>query len=341
MKIISIFQHGTKRTFLAAFWAFLVALWAVECPAFFGAKFEPPDGKTLHCAQAEVRPKSTKLISVDWSGLEEYVEASGKRPKLIMHYISFDERAFALLKPTIAEISQKKFDYIPQIGLDFYIYGEPADILRPVDITQKIAQGAYDDHIHVLAEMFKNMGTPAFIRPGYEFGGSGHGRFASKTYWAQAWRRIYDIFQQDDAKNVAFVWNTLDAADFIDYYPGDDCVDWWGINVFINHADRDTFINDFIREAKAHKKPVMIAESTPRYVGSVGGREAWVNWYQPYFNLIYRYPHVKAFCYINASWEGYPDQSFASDCRIQNNQIVLERYRTVLSDKNFIHAEEK
>jgi len=309
--------------------------------AFFGAKFEPPDGKTYHGAQAEVRPESFELYDIDWAGIRDYSLACGHHPKLIMHYISFDERAFRLLMPTIRRIAEKGYNYLAQIGLDFYVYGDPPDILNPIDITQKIAEGEYDLKIRKLARLFKNMTIPSFLRPGYEFGGTGQGSSASKTYWVNAWRRIYTIFRQEKARNVAFVWNTLNALDFIDYYPGNDYVDWWAINVFSNYADQDPFVNGFIQEAASHRKPVMIAESTPRYIGSVGGEQAWEIWYEPYFRLIGQYPHVKAFCYINASWKNYPDPSFAFDCRIQSNPFVCAKYKEMLSDPRFIHAKEE
>jgi hypothetical protein len=319
---------------------------AVEADAFFGAKFEPPDGMIYHCAQAEVRPRDLNTYDIDWTGISQYAETCGHQPKLIMHYISLDERALRLLKPTIRKIPRKKlskerYDYLPQIGLDFYRYGNPSNLLRPIDITQDIAEGRYDKQIRSLANMFKRMKIPCFLRPGYEFGGNGQGRFASKAYWIQAWRRIYDIFQEKKAYNVAFVWNTLDAQDFMDYYPGDTYVDWWAINVFVNNADQDSFINSFIQQAAVHQKPVMIAESTPRYIGSIGGETAWNTWYQPYFSLITRYPHVKSFCYINASWEGYFDPSFAYDCRIQSNTFVATKYCEAMSGPGIIHAIKK
>ncbi|OPX96103.1 MAG: Beta-1,3-xylanase TXYA precursor [Syntrophorhabdus sp. PtaU1.Bin002] len=310
----------------------------IEAHAFFGAKFEPQDGMIYHCAQAEVRPKNQEEYNVDWPGTSEYAAACGHQPKLIMHYISFDDRAIRLLEPTIRGIARKSHDYWPQIGLDFYRYGQPGHILKPIDITEDIAKGKYDGKIHRLATMFKQMKIPCFLRPGYEFGGNGQGRFASKIYWIQAWKRIYDIFQERKAHNVAFVWSALDARDFMDYYPGDAYVDWWAINVFVNNADQNQFINYFIQRAATHQKPVMIAESTPRYIGSVGGEASWNTWYQPYFNLAFKYPHVKAFCYINASWKGYPDPTFAYDCRIQRSSYVAARYREVMSNRSIIHA---
>ena len=330
-----------NRTFVFLLLIGLAILGAVDSHAFFEAKFEPPDGKIYHGAQAEVRLENMQNYEIDWPGIKKYSKASGHHPKLVMHYISFDQRAFDLLRPVIYKISQKGYYYAAQIGLDFYTYGDPPDILNPTDITQDIAQGKYDEKIKTLAKLFNRMEIRVFLRPGYEFGGNGQGRLASKRYWIPAWRRIYDLFQQEGANGVAFVWNTLDATDFMDYYPGDNYVDWWAVNVFSNQSHQDPFVNAVIQEAGKYRKPVMIAESTPRYVGSVGGQASWENWYNPYFKLLSQYPHVKAFCYINASWKNYPDPSFAFDCRIQSNPFVCAKYRNILSDPRFIHAKKK
>lgn len=323
---------------------FIIA--AVEVDAFFGAKFEPRDNMLYHCAQAEVRPRDMNSLDVDWVGISRYAKACGRQPKLIMHYISLDPRAYTQLKSVICKIPRKKLanvkhDYFPQIGLDFYRYDNFSSILNPIDITKDIAEGRYDRQIRSLARMFKRMKVPCFLRPGYEFGGNGQGRFASKRYWVKAWRRIYNVFQKKKVQNVAFVWNTLDAKDFMDYYPGDAYVDWWAINVFVNNADQDLFINSFVQQAAIHQKPVMIAESTPRYIGSVGGENAWNIWYKPFFNLIAKYPHIKTFCYINASWEGYPDKTFAYDCRIQSNVFVASKYFETMAASSIIHGAAK
>ena len=322
--------------------SFLISLMAsVGAYGFYGALHEPPDGKVYHGAQAEVRPESIRRHAVDWKGLKSYARACGHSPKLVMHYITFDPRGLELLASDIKKIVRQPYNYIPQIGLDFYVYPEGATMLEPLDITERIAAGEFDAQIRFLAKTFVSMKTAVFLRPGYEFGGNGQGQHASKQFWVGAWRRIHDLFREEKADKVAFVWNTLDAVDCIDYYPGDDYVDWWGINIFTNDADQDVFINAFIREAAKHQKPVMIAESTPRYLGSIGGQLSWEKWYKPYFNLISKYDNIKAFCYINASWKHYPDISFLYDCRIQSNALIASRYREVLSGAEFIHAEKK
>ena len=306
--------------------------------AFEYAKFEPPDGRVYHCGQAEVRPQSTSSITVDWDGLEKYTKTSGHRPIMIMHYITLDPFGYSLLKSSISEIAHQPHDYIAQIGLDFYSHPREKNGQTRKDITREIAQGHYDERIREFAQLLLDMGIPIFLRPGFEFGGNGYGQYASKIYWTDAWKRIYTIFKAEGVENVAFVWNTLDAQDFMEYYPGDQYVDWWAVNIFNNEAAKDEFINTFITEAARHKKPVMIAESTPRYIGAGQGKESWNNWYKPYFELLSKYSHIKAFCYINASWDNYYDKTFNHDCRIQINKYVTTHYKSVLSDPKFIHS---
>jgi hypothetical protein len=248
-----------------------------------------------------------------------------------MHYISFDPLGFFLLRSAVREIANRPHAYSPQIGLDFYSHYPRLDITQPRDITREIARGQYDRKIRELARLFKGMAVPVFLRPGFEFGGNGYGRHAAKQYWVEAWKRIHALFRSEGASNVAFVWNTLDAADYQDYYPGDEYVDWWAINVFDDNADVHPFINAFIADAGIHGKPVMIAEATPRHVGSTRGEESWHEWYEPFFRLLARHRHIKAFCYINASWKDYPDKSFGQDCRIQKDAYVASQYRLVLN----------
>jgi len=305
------------------------------------AKLEPPDGKVYHGAQAEVRPFGIFNRHVDWEGTEAYTIACGNRPKIIMHYISLDSYAYWLLKDTVLEISQQPYDYIPQIGLDFYSYPLGHGILNPLDITRDIAKGEYDRPIEDLCELLNGMNTPIFLRPGYEFGGNGQGRHASKKHWIDAWKRIYDIFKNKGSNQIAFVWNTLDEVNYIDYYPGDECVDWWAINIFDNHAGNIELIKRFLNDAEKHHKPVMIAESTPRAIGSTQNQISWKKWYQPYFDLIDTHHQIKAFCYINATWKGYPGNSFTRDCRIQSSDFIKLKYKKILSDQKFIHAKPK
>lgn len=127
----------------------------------------------------------------------------------------------------------------------------------------------------------------------------------------------------------------------MDWYPGDDWVDWWGIDLFSagDFASADTV--KFMRLAREHGFPVMIGESTPRYVGVLEGERSWNTWFAPYFDFILRNPNLKAFCYINWNWADYPRWHNWGDARIRQNGEVLARYRQAISDPIFAHAREE
>lgn len=138
---------------------------------------------------------------------------------------------------------------------------------------------------------------------------------------------------------VAAVWcYTPDSQNknYMDFYPGDEYVDWWAIDLFgAGHfAAADALA--FVRDAKTHRFPVMITESTPRGVGVLDGAASWDGWFAPYFKFMRDNPQVKGFCYINWDWTDRPLRW--NNGRIGANPVVLERFRKELSDGRYING---
>ena len=71
----------------------------------------------------------------------------------------------------------------------------------------------------------------------------------------------------------------------------------------------------------------MIAESTPRRHPVTEGAKVVDGWYKPYFELMRKFPQIKAFCYINWDWRKYPQWADWGDARIQDDPTVLAFYR--------------
>jgi beta-mannanase len=49
--------------------------------------------------------------------------------------------------------------------------------------------------------------------------------------YQQAFRRVVAIFREEGATNVRFVWSPAGNSNALDYYPGDDVVDYVGVTV--------------------------------------------------------------------------------------------------------------
>lgn len=67
------------------------------------------------------------------------------------------------------------------------------------------------------------------MRIGYEFNGNNYPTGAYKAAYqavVQAWRADERV-----SGRVAGIWDFVcsDAENYMDWYPGDDVVDWWGI----------------------------------------------------------------------------------------------------------------
>jgi len=306
---------------------------------FFGAKFEPHgiyhivEGETQarvtwDCSSFPTRPCSTVGTVV------KYGRAAGRMPIGVMQYIYKNDHIpgakfpFGVVGRDVKRTFKKK-GYIPQIGVPFWPDG---DLQR--DDTGAIVSGVYDAFFRDLARLLARSEVPVFVRPGFEFGGSGAGRIYNRTNYVAAFRRMVDIFRQEGVKNVAFVWDQYNETEYMFWYPGDSYVDWWGINLFDKSGMISTLTVSFMNDALAHRKPVMIGESSPKRIGVSPADTAWNEWFAPFFDFIARWEHVRAFSYINSSWRGI---SGFLDSRIELEPALASQYASRVSDPVFLH----
>ena len=200
------------------------------------------------------------------------------------------------------------------------------------DVLKQASNGKYNHVIRHFSAWAKTIDRPLYLRIGYEFDGE-HNQMEPDDY-VKVYRRIVDIIRAEGVDNVAFVWHSYAAPTYKAYplsawYPGDDYVDWVGISLFSHmySPDLGKEANDVFNFAKAHKKPVMVAEASP--VNGIGkdNTDVWDTWFVNFLSLTYR-KNVKAISYINADWTAY--SGFASlewkDARLQNNQQVANAW---------------
>ena len=125
--------------------------------------------------------------------------------------------------------------------------GNPLGCGDPNWNLDSIISGSHDDFITQFAEGIASYPHTVFLRWGHEmnvnqysWAGYCNGANAeATTKFVAAYRHIHDIFMQQGATNVKFVWSPNyqsfpDSAgdgwnDIENYYPGDDYVDWIGV----------------------------------------------------------------------------------------------------------------
>lgn len=289
----------------------------------FNQKFEPEGNKVIHGAG-----QNLETFSNYWEAVENY------KPLIYMTYAKIPKIQNWIEK---IKIESKKFpNLMLQIGLKLL----DAD---GKDKTSDVLAGKYDEDLDNFFKTIKELEKPSFIRIGYEF--DKMGKYDAKNF-VKAWKYIVDKFRKAGVDNVAAVWCACPykGTDTVEkFYPGDDYVDWFGIDVFsARHFKGSQYkpVEDFLELAKKHKKPVMVGESTAAGVGVLNGEKSWEDWFKPFFKWIHNHKQIKAFCYIN--WDWLIDKTWGSpgtwgNCRIENNEIVRKNYIKELSKPCYIH----
>lgn len=210
-------------------------------------------------------------------------------------------------------------------------------------LSRDILDGKMDNNLDLIATTIKNMkGQPVLLRPGYEFNGTWNGY--DKALYIETWKYIYNRFAKFELQNVAWVWCWIPFdgdLDWMAYYPGDEFVDWWGIDLFKKEHFEHPKTKEFLEDARKRKFPVFIAESAPQELGIMPTEKAWEHWFVPFWNLVAEHQNIKAFVYINRKWPLWDKYKAEwADSRLEHNPELLNKWKISLANPMLIHADD-
>jgi endoglucanase len=161
---------------------------------------------------------------------------------------------------------------------------------EPFGVTlNDVAVGREDDLIRARAGDLARLKVPVFLRFGHEMNTSRYPWGGQPSIYVAAWRRIRAILMSAHAVNVAMVWcpNAEDAPDvgwnhWTRYYPGDDQVDWVGLDAYnfgsTQPWSRWRSLADLVLPVYrdyAGRRPIMIAETGTVEQG--GDKARWLH----------------------------------------------------------------
>jgi hypothetical protein len=288
---------------------------------YYGARLEPVSQIVVGAGQA------------NQASFDEFTQAVGKgnEPVIYMEYLGLKkENTVQKLRERCKIWNAYPFQVIPQIGLSMTKDGSPEERYE-----HEVAAGTYDKNIDDLVRELEAYNKPVYVRLGYEF--NGHWNGYQPESFKQAWIRVTKAIRSKNL-NVAMVWCFAPDGtdkDFMKFYPGDEWVDWWAIDLFSEKHFSEPASLAFMDSAMAHKKPVMIGECTPRRISVDLGQESWNRWFVPFFNFIRTYPHLKGFSYINWNWQStaWPDWG---NGRLQDNELVRKKFVDEISQPAYL-----
>jgi hypothetical protein len=289
---------------------------------YFGRRLEPKGRAVLHGVGQDHR------TFVKYSAV-----MAAQKPVVYMAYLSPSEQG-------LQRLTELKRD-LDELG-DQFVAVQMGCGLASTDVLA----GKLDGYIEKYSQGLKALGRPVYLRLGFEF--NGHWNKYNPETFVPAWRRFMDRVRPANPANVATVWCYVPDGndhDWMKWYPGDDYVDWWSFDPFSVQDITDGDTRRFIEQAYARRFPVMIGESTPRWVGVNQGELCWRVWFQRYFSCFDEYPNMKGFCYIAWNWAEqikFDPSPYSwhwwGDGRVWENDFVFQHWREELAKPQYIHA---
>lgn len=171
---------------------------------------------------------------------------------------------------------------------------------RKVQLRSLIA-GEYDTMLRRRAIGLRRLDARVLLRFAHEMNGDWYRWSGKPEAYKRAWRHVVDIFRQEGATNVRFVWapNWISVPDTTDnhisrYYPGDDYVHWVGVSGFNDgRVEWRSFARMFrgLYNVYASRKPFIITETASREEG--GSKADWIR--KARRQMVRHWPRVRAF----------------------------------------------
>jgi len=236
-------------------------------------------------------------------------------------------------------------------SLNPYLRDYPSDsdtINGPTATEWKIANGTYDAWINTLAQQCKDFECTIMLKIGAEMNGNqgpnGPGSWiadfgATPTAFIAAWRRIVDVFAAAGVTNVdwciSYNFESVGIYDFEDYYPGDDYVDWIGVDYYQISASDDPSaqVTAFYNWAVPKNKPLAVTEwGTNWYNKNIpdADRARYIN---DFFDDIETRPEFKMIRYHWNSWWRFQDDD-PSDYGYM--PLASAAYRDKIADERYL-----
>ncbi len=265
-----------------------------------------------------------------------FEQVSGKKHTGYLTYTSVSSpfpKAFA--------DSCKKYNAFMQLGF------EPDTAFRDV---------VDGPHLRNWAREAARSGIPIFLRFASEMNGDWVPWHGSPTLYKEKWKLMYNIMKEE-APNVVMVWcpnwrpdvSGDTSRNIMAYYPGDEYVDWVGVNFYMWGPVYDSLMNETGISTlsklsavynKFPNKPIMICEwaaASREWRGNPPLPRITTDYcinhmQQLYQNLQQYFPRVKG-----VFWFDYDSHSINnSDFSLTNNQQVLNAYRNIIQLPYFV-----
>lgn len=242
------------------------------------------------------------------------------------------------------EFPTKWVEQVKSIGAVPHIAFEP---------NNGLAEVKDDAYLQKFADEANKAGVPIFMRFASEMNGTWTNYSGDPEQYKETWKMVHRIFGER-APNIIMVWAVLSLPEetIESYYPGDEYVDWVGVNVYsvkyhndsrLHEADYEDPLDmlNFVYNRFSQEKPIMISEyGATHYTvtdDETDNAFAVEKIKRFYGELPDKYPRIKAVFYfdVNNTTE-YNEKRRINDYSITTEKEVLAAYSSAISRSEYL-----
>ncbi len=298
-------------------------------------RLEPPAGCLVGAfIDRDDKVRNFMMVSQTHGDVDEFNELTGKKHASFFMYRSYGE-----------PFPKQWAEYLKARGAIVHLAWEPRDLARVKD----------DAYLKSFVDAMVALDHPVMLRFASEMNGEWTPYHGDPKAYKAAFRLVHRATRR--ASKVAMMWcpNTIPRQGLEDYYPGDDAVDWVGVNFYsVPFLDNDRNRPGELIHPTDHlktvyglyssRKPIAIGEWAASHQSSatpiplVDFAKTKIS--QLYGSLPTRFPRVKM-----VNWYSSNNLRHASPSRQLNNYQVtepeelLEHYRRAVSSSYYLGAE--
>ncbi len=215
-----------------------------------------------------------------------------------------------------------------------------------------------DQYLHNFAKAIRDTKTPVFIRFASEMNGTWAAYSGDPDQYIETWRMVHDILEEI-APNAIMLWSVFTFPEYsiAQYYPGDEYVDWVGVNIYnvlyhnddIHHksdGEDPLRLLDYVYDMFSSRKPIHISEYGASNYTTTDNQHhsafaiAKIN--RLYTQLPFRYPRVKAITYFNVNnvdaLNDVYEERRINNYALTTNSDVLHAYREIILDDHYLNT---
>jgi len=281
------------------------------------------------------------------NGVTEFSNADNASDKLnqkfdiLSFYIPWDKNIETNFNWNILDsvFSRKS---IPLITWEPWLNTFENDLDSIPHVNDLILSGYLDDYLKEFALKLKNINKPIFLRYAHEFDNPFYpwydNRENAASLFIKAWRHVNTIFKENRADNVIWIWNPWKSKNVVEFFPGNEYVDWLGVNIlnYSVYGKEEYFQFSELYESfhyefnKLSKMPVIISE-----MGTLSDSIYQNKWIDNAINSINNeFKEIEAIVYFNSNVDNNYPNEIENDINLNWSYSSSNTFKYVLKNDN-------